>query len=193
MRVRDRLRSLQGVEAEQQLWKVETEFARLTNQLNNLTSKLGFYGFSEEIIQRIKKHDIDSMNSIEVLQSLPIRSPIDGWITQVNAVVGQAVRPDQSLVEIQDPSNVWVRGFAFEKEAKSVAVGQSASISVPYDPVLTSTGVIERMSPTATGAARATSVWVPIKNSELRLKPGMSVLLTVTSPKATTPQANDNK
>ena len=191
--VRDRLRLLEGLESKQQLWKTETEFARLTNQLNHLASKLQFYGFSKEVIEQIKHRKMEEEVSNDVQGLLPIRSPIDGWVTQVNAVMGQTVRPDQSLVEIQDPSQVWVRGFVFEKDVYEISLGLPAAVTAPNDKALTASGVIERISPAASGVSRALSVWVPIPNTDLKFKPGMSVLLTVTGSKATPPLAADKK
>ncbi len=192
-RVQDRLRSLQGVESEQGLWKAESEAAQLSNQLSHQVSKLGFLGFSEERIQGILGHDIDQETSIQVQQILPVRAPLNGWLTELNAVVGQAVMPNQPLAEIQNPSQVWVRGYAFENEAASLAIGQAASIHLPNDLKVIAQGKIERISPSTAGSARALSLWVPIDNPDLRLKPGQSVILSVAEPSTATPIATGTK
>jgi RND family efflux transporter MFP subunit len=192
-RSRDRLQSLEGVESTQNLWRMESEVAQLSSQINQQSSKLQYLGFPDEIIQALLGHDIDSENQIPVQRTLPVRAMIDGWVTELNVVLGESLRPDQPLAEIQNSSRVWVRGFAFENQAGSLAVGQEASIQFPSSPAVIATGRVERISSAATGSARALSVWVPVDNSEFQLKPGMSVLLSILARPTATPLAADKE
>jgi cobalt-zinc-cadmium efflux system membrane fusion protein len=68
----------------------------------------------------------------------PLRAPVGGVVVQVNAVAGQVAEPRDILVEIVDPTRLWVEAFAFDPSplegvaTVAAASGRGTSLSLAF-------------------------------------------------------------
>lgn len=59
-----------------------------------------------------------------------IFAPTDGVVQKVEVAVGQLVSPGGSLVQIQDPKDIWIRVYIPERDLAKVKPGDSAKLAV---------------------------------------------------------------
>jgi membrane fusion protein, copper/silver efflux system len=110
-------------------------------------------------------------------EAIAIRSPVDGYVTGKNAVVGVAVQPGTVLFEVADLSQVWVTAEVFEQDISRVKVGQRARFELSSFPGEIHTGKVSFIYPTLDSGNRSLRVRLEFKNrsdrSGPRLRPGM--------------------
>jgi len=113
----------------------------------------------------------------EPLRTLPVvagRSGLVVWKMDA-ALEGMYVNAGMNLYRIADLSSVWVDAQVFEGQLPGLAVGQSATITVPFDDGPALTGRIRHLAPYLTEETRALTVSIELPNPDLRLRPGMFV------------------
>ena len=77
----------------------------------------------------IGAQEIDAMASRgKVGDSVPIRSPSEGYVTARNVVPGAAIQPGAPLFEVADLSKVWLLADVFEQDAARLRIGQKAGL-----------------------------------------------------------------
>ncbi len=59
-----------------------------------------------------------------------IKSPVNGYVTKKSIVNYQIITPNQTLIEIVNPKDVWVRTFIDTRISGKVKVGYSASVKL---------------------------------------------------------------
>jgi RND family efflux transporter MFP subunit len=82
-----------------------------------------------------------------VLESLQIKSPIDGIVFAVSAETGQTYQAETALFTVGDPKALEVVANVTEEDYPLVAPGQSAEVYFDARPDVTVTGKIERIIP----------------------------------------------
>lgn len=68
------------------------------------------------------------------LAAVPIASPLDGFVTSVEAARGEHVRPEQSVLRVLDPSLVGVEARVPESLVSRLGAGRTALIEAPGQP-----------------------------------------------------------
>lgn len=102
-----------------------------------------------------------------------LRAPTSGVVLTVKANVGAVVSPGgDALVEIGDPSRLWIVADIPENEVGSVAIGRSAEVRVPgadakFDAVVDGVGQV------VDGEQRRLPMYLTLKGGSKRLTPGM--------------------
>lgn len=109
-----------------------------------------------------------------------IPSPLDGYVTRQNVVLGQSVTPEAGLVEIGDSSEVLVRGVMYETpDVAKVQVGQNVSINsslIGNEPLK---GKVQRMDGAYDRGSRTLNVYALVENPGRRLLANMQVVLSI--------------
>ena len=107
-----------------------------------------------------------------------IRSPIDGVVADRPLYPGEMAAAGAPLLTVMDISQVIARAHIPQPEAALLKVGDKAAIIVPGEesPV---EGKITVVSPALDPNSTTVEIWVQAKNSDLRLKPGTSVRLSM--------------
>ena len=82
-----------------------------------------------------------------VLESLQIKSPIDGIVFAVSAEAGQTYQAETALFTIGDPEALEVVANVTEEDYPLIAAGQSAEVYFDARPDVTVEGTIERIIP----------------------------------------------
>ncbi|MCS7166428.1 MAG: efflux RND transporter periplasmic adaptor subunit [Gemmatales bacterium] len=69
---------------------------------------------------------VDDVPRAEAL--LPVRSPINGHVTRISAKIGEDIDPRRAIVEIVDPSTIWVRAQIPQFYSSLIKPGQNAEV-----------------------------------------------------------------
>lgn len=60
--------------------------------------------------------EITQLNETQMVRQIPVRSPVQGYVTKVHHSTGQYINAGETLYELVDPSDVHLRLNAFEKD-----------------------------------------------------------------------------
>lgn len=99
-------------------------------------------------------------------------SPIDGYVAERNADVGEYVSPTGKVASIVSINPLRIRIDIPEQAIPEVQVGQSVSIATSAWPDKSFSGRIARLSPNVSAASRTLTVEAEIANPSGVLKPG---------------------
>lgn len=114
------------------------------------------------------------------MATLPVRAPIDGTIVRFERTLGQAVRVDEPIFEIHDPSQALVQAFLAERDLSRAAMGQSVRVRVTADPTYLGNGTVVRSGRAFDADDRALSLWVELEEQpEVGLQQGMLARVTL--------------
>ena len=116
----------------------------------------------------------------EVQRALPLYAPIGGFVVEKNVLQGQRIMAGEALYKIADLSTVWVEGEVFEQDLSSVRLGLRAVAELEALAGEKFLGRITYVYPTLDPETRTVRVRVELRNSRLRLKPGMYATLRLT-------------
>ncbi|MBP7868495.1 MAG: efflux RND transporter periplasmic adaptor subunit [Firmicutes bacterium] len=111
-----------------------------------------------------------------------IRSPIDGVITTVKAVVGGSVSPSAAVVTVVDPGDVILKVTVDENDIGVVQVGQKADITLDAVGGLSLVGTVSavgKVGETKSGIV-VFNVDIGIDNTGPSVRPGMSAEANIT-------------
>jgi HlyD family secretion protein len=115
-----------------------------------------------------------------------ITSPIDGVVTDRPNYAGETPATGAPLITVMDLAQVIARAHVAQIDATHLKAGDPATIAVPGEakPIK---GKVTLVSPALDPSSTTVEVWVQAPNAGLRLKPGVSVRVTMvgqTVPKA---------
>jgi len=161
-----------AVIARQQVLLRQSEVRQWQNVLRGLEDRLRMLGLDTVDVQRI-------LEGGENVATLPIRAAIDGIVSAVDVVPGQVVAIGQPMFEIDDPAEVWVRGHLFERDMPTVALGQTARITLASDPDFLATAKLVRTNAILAGSDRVLAVWASIENPDQPIKANLSARMAV--------------
>jgi RND family efflux transporter MFP subunit len=106
---------------------------------------------------------------------LTINSPVEGYITERNALPNMYAEPSTKLYTVADLSHVWVYAQIFQDDIGRVKPGDTAQITVDSYPGRTFFGQVDEILPQVDMATRTVRLRLVLANPGLRLKPGMFV------------------
>ncbi len=129
-----------------------------------------------------ENHIRDLERTGTVLKTLPIHSPISGTVIEKNAIAGIHVQPGDDLYTIADLEHIWIEADIYENELPFIAIGQSATVSLSYDPGTTFTAQVGFVYPTLDPLARTGKVRFELDNPGGRLKPDMYANVSLNIP-----------
>jgi RND family efflux transporter MFP subunit len=101
-----------------------------------------------------------------------IPAPIDGFVTERTADLGEYVSPQQKVVTIVRTNPLRIRIDIPEQAIPDVKVGQSVSITTSAWPDKNFAGRVARIAPNVSATSRTMTVEAEIDNSGNALKPG---------------------
>jgi RND family efflux transporter MFP subunit len=148
------LKNVPGAAA-RRLWELESQLNGLKTRAEGLKRKLLTAGLTPEHVERL-------LSKNEMVTAVPVRSPIAGVVVNFDKVLGQAVLAHEPLFEVHDLSAPWVRGFASERDAGRVSIGQPVRVRLVADPSFVGTGKVVRSGRTVGADTRSLSVWVEL-------------------------------
>jgi len=112
-----------------------------------------------------------------------IPSPIDGFVTERTADLGEYVSPTQKVATVVRINPLRVRIDIPEQAIPEVSVGQSVSATTSAWPDKSFSGHIARIAPNVTANSRTLTVEAEIENSNGALKPGQFATVRILQPR----------
>jgi RND family efflux transporter MFP subunit len=131
--------------------------------------------------QRLQQWDIPESEIAKLKETgkpvtdLTINSPVEGYITERNALPNMYAEPSTKLYTVADLSRVWIYAQVFQDDIGRIKPGDTAQITVDSYPGRTFSGQIEEILPQVDMATRTVRVRLAMANPGLKLKPGMFV------------------
>jgi multidrug efflux pump subunit AcrA (membrane-fusion protein) len=118
------------------------------------------------------------MGSSAALSYSEIRSPIDGVVTDRPQYAGELAAANQPLMTVMDLSKLLAKSHISRVEAASLKVGDAAEVRAEgvEDPIH---GRVSLVSPALDPGSTTIEVWVEVAKPEPRLKPGMTVQVSM--------------
>ena len=111
-------------------------------------------------------------------------SPIDGFVTDRTADLGEYVSPTTKVATVVRINPLRVRIDIPEQAIPSVTVGQSVSVTTSAWPDKNFSGRIARISPNVTPSSRTLTVEAEIENGSGALKPGQFATVRILQSRA---------
>jgi RND family efflux transporter MFP subunit len=105
---------------------------------------------------------------------LTIASPVDGYILQRNAFVGQRLEAGSELYRVADLREVWVLADVYEREQRFIRPGAVARVSAPHLHG-EHQAAVSAAQPLFDESTRTLKVRLEARNTGLALLPGMFV------------------
>lgn len=167
-------RQARGAIAQQQLIQRETDYQKLANEVEIAQSRLTALGLTPAEIQGIAETG-------QTLPTMPIRSPISGYVVSFEVIPGQMVTAGDALFEIHDLSEVLVRGHVFESDLGQVSLGQTARIRLASNPDFIATAELVRSNDVLDVSGRVLSFWAALENPQRELKDNMLARITIST------------
>lgn len=113
-----------------------------------------------------------------------IPAPIDGFVTERTADVGEYVSPQAKVATIVRTNPLRIRIDIPEQAIPEVRVGQSVSITTSAWPDKNFSGRVARIAPNVSATSRTLTVEAEIENSSNALKPGQFATVRILQEKA---------
>ncbi|MEW6237999.1 MAG: efflux RND transporter periplasmic adaptor subunit [Candidatus Omnitrophota bacterium] len=171
--------------ASQQEYLRALEFSKRFQQSSIPEVRRGGQDLVEAARQRLLLFDTppNFLNEIEKTgksqRSVVMNAPVSGFVTSKNAYEGHQVEPGMELFSITDLSRVWIEADFYEFEARSIKIGQKASVLFPYDPTMRLEGTVSYIYPYLNPESRTLKVRFDFPNANLSLKPSMYADITL--------------
>ena len=120
--------------------------------------------------------DLDRLDRThEAIPYLPLRSPISGVVTEVEAATGRQVPAGTDLFGIVDLREVWAVVDAYERDLGRLHVGQAAMLNTTAFPNIAFRGRVVSLEGSIKEATRTLDVRLEVGNPDHKLRPGMFV------------------
>lgn len=127
--------------------------------------KLELLGVGKATIDRV-------LASGKPVRALTIGSPISGFITRKDVVLGSYAMPDKVLFEVADLEGVYLVASAYPHQLAVVRVGDVATFTTPSLPGHVFTTKVDLVYPSMDLSTRTARVRLRIDNRDLNLRPG---------------------
>jgi len=166
-----------GAASRQDLEEITAVHEARATEVQAARQRLQLLGLSAEQVRALASPS-------QVISTIVVPAPITGVITSRSANLGQVVAMGQELLSVTDLSEVWVVGDLYEQDFKTVTVGSEATITTPAYPGLSLRGRVSYIDPRVDPQARTAKARVEVANSDGRLRLGMYVTVSFTTPGA---------
>ena len=122
---------VQQTEANAQNAAREANRRRLLNDLAVTTEEKQTYESNAVAAQAQYQQAVSSLKQARVnLERTEIRSPVNGWVTNLLARLGDYVNVGQNKISVVDADSFWIDGYFEETNLESVHVGDLATVKL---------------------------------------------------------------
>jgi RND family efflux transporter MFP subunit len=149
--------SMAGVAHRESGWLVQAAVQRLEQ-----------FGVAPEEIANLEKTGKEQ-------KELTVYSPVNGYITERNALPNAYVQPETKIYTIADLSTVWVYANVYQNDVGRLRPGDRATVTVDAYPGKTFGARVDQILPQVDHVTRTVRVRLVMANLGLALKPGMYV------------------
>jgi cobalt-zinc-cadmium efflux system membrane fusion protein len=142
-----------GAVPRRRMLEVESQLNASRQQRDTLVRKLRAVGLSAGHIDGV-------LTKKALVETLPVRSPIDGYVVGFDRVLGQAIKAEEPILGVHDLSHPWVQGFVSERDVARTRLGQRVRVRLEADPDFLAEGKVVRSGRVFGSDDRTLSVWV---------------------------------
>ena len=144
--------------------KIQSDFLSLTGEVKNLEAQL-----------KLLKLDPEKIKQGNIVEQVPVISPINGFIEKVNVKTGQYAEPQMQLFEIINNEHIHADLMVFEKDVYKVKEGQNVTFSIESLPGETLSAKIFAVGKSFEQNPKAVHVHAEIENKKGLLISGMYI------------------
>lgn len=163
-----------GVVSDKAQFDAENAVRRSVADLDAARQKLMVFGLTEADLGGVEKQVGRERTLYDV------RAPRSGVIVEKNVTSGELADTSVNLFTIADTGTLWVWGDVYERDWRSVRVGQGMDVEVAGRTGEAVRCTIDWISPVIDGSSRSVRVRGMIPNPDRRLLADMFATLTVT-------------
>src|SRR5882724_11813931 len=168
-----------GAASRQDLEEITAVHEAHATEIEAARQRLQLLGLSAEQVRTLTSPS-------QVISTIVVPAPIAGALTSRSANLGQVVSMGQELLSVTDLSEVWVVGDLYEQDFRTVRVGSEAAITTSAYPGLTLHGRVSYIDPRVDPQARTAKARIEVSNADGRLRLGMYVSVSFTTPGVST-------
>ena len=110
---------LDKISTQKDLNLAESSYLAENAKLNSLKMKLANIGL-----------DVTKIEKGEFYSNFTLKSPINGFVSGINATLGQYVEPQQIIAEIIDDKSFQLKLSVFEKDINKIRIGQTVEFNL---------------------------------------------------------------
>ncbi|MEJ0054640.1 MAG: efflux RND transporter periplasmic adaptor subunit [Bacteroidota bacterium] len=114
----------ESVNSQKVLQKAEADLNSMKAKNNGLRAKL-----------RMLAIDPDKLGSGAIRSTIELRSPIDGYVTQVNSSIGSFVNPTDIMFRIVDTDHLHAELTVFERDIPKIKIGQTIRFTLANESI----------------------------------------------------------
>ena len=156
-----------------ELLRREADWRAAQAGLQTAEQKLHILGLSRADVEALSNNQVDAGHVY------PVRAPIDGRVTERQAVPGRVVSPADELFTVAELDSVWLFLQVFEKDLHSVHEGAAVTLTCESHPEDRFGGTIDFVGQILDPHSRTVSARAVIDNPAGELKPGMFVYASI--------------
>jgi RND family efflux transporter MFP subunit len=162
-----------GAIPERTLRETESALATARQRRGSLRRKLTEMGLTAEDVRAV-------LETRKVAEGVPVRSPIRGKVVRLRAVLGQAVKTEDPLFDVDDLAGASVLVQVPERHLSAVRLDQAARVRLTAVPGFVGEGVLARSGRSLAAGSRSAAMWVDLKGlPSVPLPAGMMARVTV--------------
>lgn len=156
----------QNIGSQKVLQEAKADYEKASAEFNAEDKRIHAVGLSHE--------DVLENGTLEHIAGiLPIKSPINGIVTERNVVIGQLVEANTTAFKIMNISNLWADGQVYEKDISKLSGKPNTEFVTSAYPNEKFKGKIILVGSTIDEHSRTVKVRAAINNTGNRLKPQM--------------------
>lgn len=158
--------------------KSELEQVQLAADRKNLDILAGQVNQAEiahqQALKQLRQAEIAHEQALSGLGNTVVKSPMSGYVSELNVKEGQIVTSSQPAAMIVEMDKVYIQVNVVENIVNRLEVGQEVEVNVPaaFDEYVAST--ISYISPTTDSMTQLYAVRIYIDNPDQKIKPGMN-------------------
>ena len=127
--------------------------------------RLQFLGVADGDINEVLRRGV-------AMRAVPVRAPIDGYVTRYAAVLGQYATPEMTLYELSDLSRVWIVASLYERDLARISRGSAAQFVAAGESAPPIAARVDLIEPSVGAETRTARVRLSVPNPAMRLRPG---------------------
>lgn len=164
----ERARSLHAdrIVSEAEVLEAEAEAREVAADLAASRETLALLGLANDEIDKLSWGDASA-------SLVAVRAPFAGWVIAKEATRGELVAPEKTLFTVADLGEVWLWIDVYERQLRSVRLGDRVEARFDAWPGDTFTGELAYLADELDPASRTIRARVDLPNPQRRLKPGM--------------------
>jgi membrane fusion protein, heavy metal efflux system len=163
----------QNIGAQKTLLEAQAEFEKARAEFTAEDRRIHSVGLNDEDVEKFVDNSSTNSNGSHIGGILPIKSPIEGTVSERNVVIGQLVDPSTTALKIINTSVLWVDGQLHEGDVSLVRGRTEIKINVPSVSKTSIRAQLLYVGQAVDQQSRMVKVRAAVKNPAQILKPGM--------------------